>query len=83
MDTDIKKYKAKKCLKCGTPTDLDDLEAFCSKCGAPIVNRCSSYECDKLLKEDANFCKHCGSASIFHNYGLLDKTPQLFEDLPF
>lgn len=79
-------YKSIRCLNCGAETDSkDEEEYFCSKCGAPVVNRCSNYECDKLLKEDADFCKHCGSASIFHNYGLLDKKSPISsdDDLPF
>lgn len=80
-------YKAKKCLNCKAETDPnDEEELFCSKCGAPVVNRCSDYNCDKLLKEDAKFCKYCGSPSIFNNYGLFSNTPSAFEgaeDLPF
>ena len=81
-------YKSKKCLKCEAETNPnDEEELFCSKCGAPVVNRCSDYNCDKLLKEDAKFCKYCGSSSIFNNYGLLDITAPKFLDnidnLPF
>ncbi len=84
----ITELKAKKCLKCGAETTPDDEEElFCSKCGAPVVNRCSDYNCDKTLKEDARFCKYCGSSSIFNNYGLLDNTAPKFSDnidnLPF
>lgn len=87
-DEKILKLKAKKCLQCSALTDTDDTEElFCSKCGAPVVNRCSNYECDELLKEDAKFCKYCGSTSIFYNYGLLiDNPPKKLEDtddLPF
>lgn len=81
-------FKVKNCLQCGAETDpKDEDELFCSSCGAPLVNRCSNYECDKLLKEDADFCKYCGSSSIFHNYGLLKNTSPKFSDytndLPF
>ena len=78
-------FKVKNCLQCGAKTNPNDEdEFFCSKCGAPVVNRCSNYECDNLLKGDADFCKHCGTSSIFHNYGLLDKkSPDSSDDLPF
>ncbi len=84
----ITEFKVKKCLKCGAETTSDDeQELFCSKCGAPVVNRCSDYNCDKLLREDAKYCKYCGAPSIFNNYGLLDNTAPKFsnniEDLPF
>lgn len=87
MEEEILMYKVKKCLKCNAETNSKDSEEFfCSRCGAPIVNRCSDYSCGKLLKEDAKFCKYCGSASIFKNYGLLDIAPSSFtntDDLPF
>lgn len=81
-------YKAKKCLQCGAETDeKDEKELFCSQCGAPVVNRCSDYHCDHLLKESAKYCKYCGSPSIFTNYGLFDNTAPKFSDstdeLPF
>jgi RNA polymerase subunit RPABC4/transcription elongation factor Spt4 len=81
-------YKVKKCLKCGAETDSnDEEELFCSKCGAPVVNHCADYNCVKLLKEDAKFCKYCGSSSIFNNFGLLDtdapKNSNNINDLPF
>lgn len=84
----ITEFKAKKCLKCGATTDPDDEEElFCSKCGAPVVNRCSDYNCSKILKEDAQFCKYCGASSIFKNYGLFDNSAPKFSDnidnLPF
>lgn len=82
-------FKAKKCLKCGAETDdTDEKELFCSQCGAPVLNRCSNYDCQGILDENAKFCKYCGSASIFKNYGLFDKTPTYFsptdlDELPF
>lgn len=81
-------YKVNECLNCGSKTDPnDEEELFCSKCGAPVVNRCSDYNCNKLLKEDAAFCKYCGSSSIFKNYGLLNNTSPISlensDDLPF
>jgi RNA polymerase subunit RPABC4/transcription elongation factor Spt4 len=84
-DSNVGKFKVKKCLKCGAETHLtDNEEKFCSKCGAPILNRCSDYSCYKILDEKAKFCKHCGSASTFNNYGLLDISPLPSKDnLPF
>ncbi len=82
-------FKAKKCLKCGAATDAtDEKEFFCSECGAPVLNTCSNYDCQEILGEKAKFCKYCGSASIFKNYGLFDKAPILppnihTDDLPF
>ena len=80
--------KQKKCLNCGAETNSnDEEELFCSKCGAPVVNRCSDYNCCKVLKEDAKYCKYCGSPSIFENYGLFNNTAPKFsdntDDLPF
>jgi len=81
---DISQYKIKKCLQCGTNTDnKDDNELFCSQCGAPVVNRCSDYHCNKLLTESARYCKYCGSSSIFKNYGLLDTPTSNDTDFPF
>ena len=84
---EILKCKAKKCLKCGEKTtEGDEKEFFCSHCGAPVLNRCSDYECRKILEPTAKFCKYCGNPSIFKNYGLLDKTPPILptaDDLPF
>lgn len=84
----ILKHKVKKCLKCGAETDInDEKEFFCSQCGAPVLNRCSNYDCQEILSEKAKFCKYCGTTSIFKNYGLLDNTAPKsfndFEDLPF
>lgn len=84
----VNDVKSKKCLNCGAETDPNDNEEyFCSKCGAPVVNRCSNYECDHLLKETALFCKYCGCKSTFNNYGLFDNTAPSFsdstDDLPF
>lgn len=89
MEEEMKNFKVKNCLKCGTETNMEDYEElFCSKCGSPLVNRCSNYTCNKMLKEDALYCKHCGSKSTFKNYGLLEKDvpPFIFneeDDLPF
>lgn len=84
---EILKCKAKKCLKCGEETNEDDVrEFFCSHCGAPVLNRCSDYECQKILEPTAKFCKYCGNPSIFNNFGLLDKKPPILptaDDLPF
>lgn len=85
---DINEFKVQKCLQCDALTDPNDSdEWFCSKCGAPVVNRCSDYNCARLLKEDALFCKFCGSKSTFNNYGLLSNTAPKFSDntndLPF
>lgn len=81
-------YKVKQCLQCGAKTDpIDEKEFFCSQCGAPVLNKCSNYECKEILDEKANFCKYCGSSSIFKNYGLLDKVSSFpsdkTDDLPF
>ena len=81
-------YKVKTCLKCHAKTDdKDEREFFCSECGAPVLNKCSSYECDEILSYTAKFCKYCGSRSVFYNYGLLDDTAPKFlvntDDLPF
>lgn len=78
--------KIKTCLKCGAKTDSkDEKEYFCSQCGAPVLNKCSNYECNEILNGEAKYCKHCGSPSIFLNYGLFDSTPKSIEDdnLPF
>ena len=85
---EIKEYKVEKCLRCGSKTNItDNEEFFCSNCGAPIVNRCSAYDCDKFLIGDAKYCKYCGSPSIFENFGLFNPfTPthlENSEDLPF
>lgn len=85
----ISTYKVKKCLKCGTETDVKDKEElFCSECGAPVVNTCSNYHCQEFLSEKAKFCKYCGSTSVFYNYGLLGTSIHLSpnkneDDLPF
>lgn len=80
-------YKVKQCLQCNAITDpKDEKEFYCSQCGAPILNRCSNYDCQEILDEKARFCKYCGSPSIFKNYGLLDKvtsSPINEDDLPF
>lgn len=86
MNEEIVKYKVKKCLQCGAETNLNDNEElFCSKCGAPLVNRCSNYSCKKFLKENDKYCKHCGSASTFNNYGILDfpPFPLNIDNIPF
>lgn len=77
--------KVKKCLKCGAETNFeDDNEFFCSQCGAPVLNRCSNYQCQKVLNQDAKYCKYCGSPSTFKNYGIFDNvTPPSTDDLPF
>lgn len=80
--------KATKCLKCEADTNKnDEKEFFCSQCGAPVLNRCSNYECQEILDEKAKFCKYCGSESIFKNYGLFDKVSSFTltdeDDLPF
>ena len=85
---DINEFKVKKCLNCGAETDpIDEQEFFCSKCGAPIINRCSDYNCNSFLKESAKFCKYCGATSIFKNYGLFDNAAPFIsdntDDLPF
>ena len=82
-DNSMLSYKIKNCLKCGATTTSDDEEEyFCSRCGSPVVNTCSNYECAEHLKGDAHYCKHCGSASIFKNSGILTlNTPH--DDLPF
>lgn len=85
-EVNVLNYKVKKCLKCGAETDSkDEKEWFCSQCGAPVLNRCSDYNCKKVLDEKAKYCKYCGSASIFKNYGLLDafSSPSSYDDLPF
>lgn len=90
-DKDLKNvcsYKAKKCLQCGAQTDIkDEKELFCSECGAPVLNKCSDYDCQEILNENAKFCKYCGSASIFYNYGLFQTKPSFSlnneDDLPF
>jgi len=86
-EDEILKNKSKECLKCGAETDANDKsEFFCSQCGAPVVNRCSNYECEEILKETAKFCKYCGHSSIFENYGLLEKKSSPannVDDLPF
>lgn len=84
----ICKHKVKKCLKCGALThENDNKEFFCSQCGAPVLNKCSNYDCQEILDEKAKFCKYCGSASIFKNYGLLDIIAPApwnnSDDLPF
>lgn len=84
----ILKYKVKKCLKCGAETDPnDENEFYCSQCGAPVLNKCSDYNCQEILNEGAKFCKYCGSTSIFYNYGLLSEqvsfSPENVDDLPF
>ena len=81
-------YKVKKCLKCGAETNpKDEKEFFCSQCGAPVLNKCSDYQCDEILDEKAKYCKYCGSSSIFKNYGLLDMftsfSPDDIDNLPF
>lgn len=81
-------YKVKKCLQCGAETDPnDEKEFFCSNCGAPVLNRCSNYQCNKILDEKAKYCKYCGSTSIFKNYGLFDNptsfSPTFTDELPF
>lgn len=82
----VKNLKVKKCLKCGAETNPnDEKEFFCSQCGAPVLNKCSNYNCQEILDEHAKFCKYCGSPSTFYNYGLLDNNNPLNEidDLPF
>ena len=82
----IKKFKLKKCLNCETDTNPnDEKEFFCSQCGAPVLNRCSNYNCQEILDEKAKYCKYCGSNSIFNNYGLFSNSTPLdnIDDLPF
>lgn len=84
-------YKVEKCLKCGAETDpKDERELFCSQCGAPVLNVCSNYDCQEMLKGNAKYCKLCGSSSIFTNYGLFGQKPAKpilpqndLDDLPF
>lgn len=87
MDNDLKNicnYKVKKCLKCHSNTNPTDAkELFCSNCGAPVLNRCSNYECLEILDENAKHCKYCGSSSLFKNYGFFEVTPPINNDLPF
>lgn len=82
----IKKFKVKKCLKCSYETNPnDENEFFCSQCGAPVLNKCSDYNCQEILDENAKFCKYCGSASIFKNFGLFSDSTLMnnIDDLPF
>lgn len=82
----IKKFKVKKCLKCSTETDPnDENEFFCSQCGAPVLNKCSNYNCLEILDENAKFCKYCGSASTFNNFGLFETSTLInyTDELPF
>lgn len=85
---DVNHYKAECCLACGAKTNSnDDNEFYCSQCGAPVLNKCSSYNCQEILEQNAKFCKYCGSPSIFFNYGLLEDvtslSPDNTNDLPF
>lgn len=83
---DLIDFKVTKCLKCNSLTDKSDPEEFfCSKCGAPVINFCSSYDCNRPLQPQARFCKYCGTASTFKNYGLLEEIAPIFkdDDLPF
>lgn len=77
--------KVAHCLICGYETDAsDDKEFFCSHCGAPVLNKCSNYECEQILNSDAKYCKFCGSTSTFLNYGMFTlNSPVDDEVLPF
>lgn len=82
----IEKFKVKKCLNCSNGTDPnDENEFFCSQCGAPVLNKCSNYDCQEILDEHAKFCKYCGSPSIFSNFGLFTSSTLTdnTDDLPF
>ena len=85
---DICTYKVKTCLKCGAETNIkDEKELFCSQCGAPVLNKCSNYQCEEILDSRSKYCKYCGTSSIFNNYGLLGSStsisPDNIDDLPF
>ena len=85
---DVYSYKVKKCIKCGYETNPnDEREFFCSQCGAPVLNRCSNYNCQEILDEKAQYCKYCGATSTFKNYGIFDnisENPLIDADeLPF
>lgn len=87
MNNEIYEFKVKNCLNCNTKTNPnDEEERFCSNCGAPVLNQCSNYSCQKILKADAKYCKFCGAPSIFNNFGLLEEKAPIntdIDDLPF
>lgn len=61
-----------KCKHCGKEgINGNEYVRFCPACGAPLVNECSSYECDRLLSLDDAFCKYCGEPSTFLNIGFV------------
>ena len=61
------------CKHCGKSGFSDDNAArFCPACGAPLVNECSSYECEQILSLEDAFCKYCGSSSTFLNIGFVE-----------
>lgn len=82
MDYDIKN-RVTKCLKCGKH-DFDEESRYCPECGTSLYNKCSNYECKKIIKSDEKFCKYCGSKSLFLNLGYLNAPKKdTMDDLPF
>ena len=75
------------CLRC--QHENDDQNNYCIKCGAPLRNictnrRCSNWEQDVLLTDEAAFCPLCGSETLFKAYGLASSWLGVSgEDLPF
>jgi hypothetical protein len=75
------------CLRC--QHENDDQNNYCIKCGAPLRNictnrRCSNWEQDVPLLDEAAFCPLCGSETLFKIYGLASSSLDISdEDLPF
>lgn len=75
------------CLRC--QHENDGQNNYCIKCGAPLKNictnrRCSNWEQDVPLLDEAAFCPLCGSETLFKIYGLASSSLDISdEDLPF
>ncbi|WP_157279773.1 hypothetical protein [Paenibacillus swuensis] len=66
---------AERCYRCGHRPK--EKEKFCTACGAPLLNRCSSDggplgdPCNKVNADSAVFCAHCGSYTNYYKIGML------------
>ncbi|TCP29236.1 hypothetical protein EV207_11136 [Scopulibacillus darangshiensis] len=73
---DKKKEDIHQCVRCAHVSD--DKDKYCTKCGAPLINRCSdepglvSKGCKHVNKPTAAFCAKCGEKTLFNKEGLVD-----------